>query len=105
MKTDLFNQPISIDVGLLTIYFHIPDSHSLKDKRSAVKPILARLQNEFKISAAEIAFQDRWQECLIACSIVSSDPAHITQVLQNVYQYVMDHFHHIIVSDHRIEIL
>ena len=105
MKTNLFNQSISIGVGLLTIYFHIPESHSLKEKRSVVKPILTHIQNEFKISAAEIGLQDNWQESLIGFSVVSSEPSHCESVLQNVYQYVMTHYHHIIVSDHHIEIL
>jgi len=58
MKTLSSNQPVSIGIGLLTIYFHIPESHSLKEKRSVVKPILAKIQNEFKVSAAEIGYQD-----------------------------------------------
>ena len=105
MKTLSSNQPVSIGIGLLTIYFHIPESHSLKEKRSVVKPILAKIQNEFKVSAAEIGYQDNWQECLIACTVVSSEAKHCESVLQNIYQYGMNNFPHIVISDHHIEML
>ena len=105
MKTSSANHSFSIGVGLLTIYFHIPGAQSLKEKRSIVKPILARIQNEFKISAAEVGYQDAWQECLLACSVVSTDAHYCESILQNIYQYISDHFHDIVISEHRIEML
>jgi uncharacterized protein YlxP (DUF503 family) len=40
-------------IGLLTLHLSIPDCHSLKQKRSRVQPIIARLHREFNIAAAE----------------------------------------------------
>jgi uncharacterized protein YlxP (DUF503 family) len=57
-------------VGLLTLHFHLPGCASLKEKRSRIKPILARLHREFNVSAAELARQDAWQEAVLACALV-----------------------------------
>ncbi len=105
MKTISSNHPFSIGVGLLTIFFHIPEVQSLKEKRSIVKPILSRIQNEFKVSASEIGYQDTWQECLIACVVVSSDATQCNTVLQNIFKYVNEHFRDIVISEHHIELL
>lgn len=105
MKTTNLNNPVSLGLGLLTIYFHIPASHSLKDKRAVIKPILAKIRSQFNASAAEVGYQDAWQECLLACSVVSNEPAHCESTLRSIYQYVEEHFPHIVISDHHIEIL
>jgi uncharacterized protein len=105
MKTTSFNHSVSIGIGLLTVYFHIPASHSLKDKRNIVKSILSRIQNEFKVSSAEVGYQNSWQECMIAFTTVSNDAGHCESVLQNIYNYLSNNFHDIIISDHQIEIL
>ena len=40
-------------LGLLTLELYIPLAESLKDKRSVVKPLLARLHREFNVSTCE----------------------------------------------------
>ncbi|HVN56235.1 MAG TPA: DUF503 domain-containing protein [Anaerolineaceae bacterium] len=74
-------------VGLLTLHLHLPGCTSLKEKRSRIKPILARLHREFNISTAEIDRQDAWQEAVIACALVSNDAVHIRRSLQEVVKY------------------
>lgn len=105
MKTSSFNQPISLAVGLLTVYFHIPECHSLKEKRSVIKPILAKIQNSYKVSVAEVGFQDRWQESMLACVIVGTQNSYCESVLQNIYEFIMDNFQNIVVADQKIELL
>ncbi len=46
-------------VGVARITLTFPAAQSLKDKRSVIKSLLARLQNRFNVSAAEVAAQDR----------------------------------------------
>jgi uncharacterized protein len=66
----------------------LPGCASLKEKRSIIKPILFRLHREFNCSAAEVDRQDAWQDALIACAMVSSDPVINRQVAQQIVQFV-----------------
>ena len=45
-------------IAVMSFRLHAPWVHSLKEKRMIVKSILARLQNRFHVSAAEIDEQD-----------------------------------------------
>lgn len=71
-------------VGVLTLELHLPDSHSLKDKRHTVKGLKDRLRSRFNVAVAEIGYQDIWQRALISAVTVSGDHAHAEQVLQSV---------------------
>lgn len=53
-------------IGVCTIELHLPGIGSLKQKRSILKPLLARLHNTFNISAAEIERKDSWQSTITA---------------------------------------
>ena len=65
-----------MSIGILTLEIHLPGCMSLKEKRSRLKPLLARLHREFNISAAEVDRNDSWQETILACALVSNDPNH-----------------------------
>ena len=45
----------SMKVAAMTFRLHAPWVHSLKEKRMIVKSLLAKLQNRFHMSAAEIS--------------------------------------------------
>jgi uncharacterized protein len=75
-------------IGSLTLQLYIPASHSLKEKRSVVKSVVSRLRNEFNVSVAEIAEQDRWQTAIIGVACVSGDGNHVRQQLQAVADWV-----------------
>ena len=40
-------------VGVLTLLLYLPESHSLKGKRSVVRTVKARVSNKFNVSIAE----------------------------------------------------
>lgn len=92
-------------VGICTIELHLPGIGSLKQKRSILKSMLARLHNTFNVSAAEVGHQDLWQSAMIAIASVSNSTTHTQQVLQNVMQWIEDNFPDEIITDHQIEIL
>jgi hypothetical protein len=71
-------------VGLLTLHLHLDGCASLKEKRSRMKPLLARLHREFNVSVAEVNFLDSWQNSLIACAVVSNSAGHNQRLLQQV---------------------
>ena len=71
-------------VGVLTLELHLPESHSLKDKRHTVKGLKDRLRSRFNVAVAEIGYQDIWQRALISAVTVSGDHTRAEQVLQSV---------------------
>jgi len=94
-----------IRIGVLTLEFQIPGCTSLKEKRSRLKPLLSRLHREFNISVAEVDHQDAWQAAVIACAIVSNDPAHSQRVLQQVVQWLESNWPDVQIVEDRIEIV
>ena len=75
-------------IGLLTLQIRLPGCASLKEKRSRIKPLLARLHREFNIAAAELEEQDHWTSAILGCALVSNDAAHTQRALQNVARWV-----------------
>ncbi len=91
-------------VAVLTIHLQLPDCSSLKDKRSRVKPILARLHKEFNVSAAEIDLQDRWREMVIACAMIGNDRVFLNNALQAVLEFVSRSWPDLPILNENIEI-
>lgn len=58
------------------------DVHSLKEKRSVVRPIVAELQRRFDVAAAETGATDLHRRSEIAVAVVSSTHRHAVEVLE-----------------------
>ena len=71
-------------VGLLTLELHIPDAHSLKDKRQIVRSLKDRLRKHFNVAVAEIEYQDVWQRAIIGVVTLSTAEQHVEESLQLV---------------------
>jgi uncharacterized protein YlxP (DUF503 family) len=92
-------------VGVCTIQLHLPANGSLKGKRAALKPLLARLHREFNVSAAEIDQQDSWQESMIAIARMSNAAAQAEQVLNHAVSWIELNRPDVQLVDWQIEIL
>ena len=68
-------------IGWLEFDVLLGDVHSLKQKRSVVRPIIAELQRRFAVSAAETGSLDLHRRAGIGLSVAAADPAHVTEVL------------------------
>jgi uncharacterized protein YlxP (DUF503 family) len=75
-------------VGSCLIELDIPFARSLKDKRSVVKSMIARVQNQFKISAAEVGDLDIWRSAQLGLAVVSNSAPHASEVLQKAVRYL-----------------
>jgi uncharacterized protein YlxP (DUF503 family) len=73
-------------VGLLTIELHIPDAHSLKDKRQVVRSLKDRLRKRFNVAVAEMEYQEVWQRAIIGVVTLSTAEQHVEESLQLVLQ-------------------
>lgn len=69
-------------VGVLSLDLLLGDVASLKEKRSAIRPIVAELRRRHPgASVAEIGYLDRHRRAELGIAVVSSTAAHATQVL------------------------
>jgi len=96
---------MSISIAVLTVHCLIPNCTSLKQKRSVIRPLLARLHHEFNISAAEVDHHDIHGSTIISCACISNDPNHSRRVLQNVFTFIIDNFKNIEMVEESIEFI
>lgn len=68
-------------IGWLEFDLLLGDVHSLKQKRSVVRPIVAELQRKFTVSAAETDSTDLHRRAGIGVAAVSGDRHHLVQLL------------------------
>ncbi|MCE6993699.1 DUF503 domain-containing protein [Saccharothrix sp. S26] len=68
-------------VGALELDVLLGDVHSLKQKRSAVRPIVAELRRKFEVSVAEAGHLDLHRRALIGVAAVAADAEHVRDVL------------------------
>jgi len=77
-------------VGVLKLHLVLPENHSLKGKRGALKRIQARVSNQFNISVTECGDQDLWQSSVLGFGVVGSSRPVIEATLQKVVDFVDD---------------
>jgi uncharacterized protein len=75
-------------IGTLQITVLVPDSQSLKDKRTVVRSITSRVRQAFAVAVAEVGDQDTWQSAVIGVACVSNNARHADEVCQKVLAYV-----------------
>jgi uncharacterized protein YlxP (DUF503 family) len=68
-------------IGWLEFDLLLGDVHSLKQKRSTIRPVIAELRRKFDVSAAETGDQDLHRRAGIGVSIVAADRIHVVDVL------------------------
>ena len=67
--------------GALALDVLLGDVHSLKQKRSVVRPIVAELKRKHEVSAAEAGHLDLHRRALIGVAVVAADAQHVRRVL------------------------
>ena len=68
-------------VGALELDVLLGDVHSLKQKRSALRPVIAELRRRFEVAAAEAGHLDLHRRALIGVAAVAADAGHVHEVL------------------------
>ncbi|MQA64139.1 MAG: DUF503 family protein [Actinophytocola sp.] len=68
-------------VGALELDVLLGDVHSLKQKRSAVRPVIAELRRRFEVAVAESGHLDLHRRALIGISAVAEDAGHVRDVM------------------------
>ncbi|MDP9102164.1 MAG: DUF503 domain-containing protein [Actinomycetota bacterium] len=88
-------------IGALQLDVLLGDVHSLKEKRSVVRPIVAGLRRTFEVSAAEAGHLDLHRRTLVGVAVVGVDAQHCGEVLDSCERYVADRPDVEVLSAHR----
>lgn len=72
----------------MTFRLHAPWVHSLKEKRMIVKSIVAKLQNRFHVSAAEVDEQDIHQIAVIGVAAIVPHNAMADSLMDEISRFV-----------------
>ncbi len=75
-------------IATITFRLQAPWVHSLKEKRMIVKSIVAKLQNKFHVSAAEIDEQDVHQIIVIGVAAIVPHNAMADSLMDEISQFV-----------------
>ena len=75
-------------IAAMTFRLHAPWVHSLKEKRMIVKSLIAKLQNRFHVSAAEIDEQDTHQIIVIGVAAVVAHNAMADSLMEEISLFV-----------------
>lgn len=75
-------------IGWLELDILLGDVHSLKEKRSFVRPLVADLRRTFALSAAETGSLDLYRRAGVGVSLVAADSQHVIDVLDKVEEFV-----------------
>ncbi|WP_027109218.1 DUF503 domain-containing protein [Lacticigenium naphthae] len=66
----------------------IPDAYSLKEKRSVVKSMIRKTQNQFHISSAEVGDLELHNKSIVGFGIVGNDRGQCQKVLHDVLTFI-----------------
>lgn len=77
-----------MNIAVMTFRLYAPWVHSLKEKRMIVKSLVARLQNRFHVSAAEVDGQDTHQIIVIGTAAIVPYSAMADSLMDDISQFV-----------------
>jgi uncharacterized protein len=75
-------------VGALEFDLLLGDVHSLKEKRSLIRPLIAEVRRRFELSVAEVDHLELHRRAGVGVAAVSPDRAHLVDVLDAVERLV-----------------
>jgi uncharacterized protein len=79
-------------VSMLDIVIELPESTSLKDKRSVVSSVKHRLRNRFRVSCAEVDLLDSLAFAEIGAALVSNSKEFGEAVMHKALAVAEDEF-------------
>jgi len=66
------------------------DVHSLKEKRSILRPLLADLSRRTEAAAAEVGAHDLHRRAVIGVTVVAGDASHVRDVLDRADRLLVE---------------
>lgn len=75
-------------IGVIGWELEVFGAQSLKEKRSVVKSLKARLHERFNVSVAETGHHDLWQRAELTACVAATDRRHAESVIQQADRFV-----------------
>lgn len=75
-------------IGTATVEIFLPESGSLKMKRSIVKRLKDRVRRKFNVSIAEVDYLDKWQRSTLGVGVVANQTRFADEVLAKVMREI-----------------
>ena len=88
-------------VATIIFRLHAPWVHSLKEKRMIVKSLIAKMQNKFHVSAAEIDEQDTHQIIVIGVAAIVPHNAQADSLMESISRFVEENCEAEIIDEER----
>ncbi|WP_366139806.1 DUF503 domain-containing protein [uncultured Modestobacter sp.] len=92
---------VLIFTGTLTADLLLGDVHSLKEKRSVVRPIVAELRRRFAVAAAEVGDPDLHRRAQVGVATVAGQADQVTDVLDACERLLAERPEVTLLSTHR----
>ena len=77
-----------MQIAAMTFRLHAPWVHSLKEKRMVVKSLVAKIQNRFHASVAEIDEQDTHQIIVIGVAVIVPNNALADHLMDEISSFI-----------------
>jgi uncharacterized protein YlxP (DUF503 family) len=75
---------MSATIGKARVTLYLESTFSLKEKRSEVKSVIRRIQNQFNVAIAEIEDLDDIRTATLGVVVVSTSTPHADQMLKTI---------------------
>jgi uncharacterized protein YlxP (DUF503 family) len=72
----------------LAVEVHLPACRSLKDRRAVVRPVLEGARHRYRVSSADVGFQDKWQRARLGFAVVGSSEQQASEIMDDVERFV-----------------
>src|SRR5260221_13065019 len=92
-------------IGACTIELDLPGMDSLKQKRSLIKSLIARLHKEFNVTIAENDLHDAWQSTILVIAVASTRTVNTQNLLGNNFHGLGTHRPDLEFVEHYIELI
>jgi uncharacterized protein YlxP (DUF503 family) len=91
--------------GLLTSQFKLFGCNSLKEKRSALRPLKHRLSKQFNITIAETGYQDSHEDAQMTLGLVNNNSAFIQSEFAQMEKWMEKYYPELTIYDQKLEII
>lgn len=88
-------------VLLVEIDLELPACHSLKDKRSVLKSIQARVRSTYNASIAEVDHQDLWNASTLAVVTVATLERTVESTIRSILDEMESRFYLVVLAERR----
>ena len=75
-------------IGVVTATLAIPDSRSLKDKRSVLRSLKDRAVGKMNVSVAEVGHQDAWKSAELAFVTVAAESVTVQKRISDISDFL-----------------